>query len=531
MNATHHALTRWGARSTAALAVLTLGLGAMPTSASAATSADPSVVGGAGSVRSGSSVTVSFPAYTLTGDERSTNRTVHVRVVSRAADCSIGGVRLTGSVQAAVPFADLDSPYRVSVDIPSRAQNPSIESYSLCAFQVGEVSRNGQLSSVASNFVTWPILAGANNPVAVALPGTPAIVSGATATGVPTGGAIQVSAGLLSSGPAGDQATRRVIRKSVVAAPGVDSCAGGSGVSELDIAPIYGLRDATVNLVVNGAVGKYLCVDQILATTSNPQARTSPPLVSLITGHTPTGVGPAAAQGVAAAIARAQAAQQRLVNLNVTPNVNAADAAAALQEALAAQAELQAAQAAAANNDPANNDPANNAPADGVVAANAGGADAANANDALRQQLENTLGGATVAIAPQSNPTLISLAAATGFDPLATPVLAEGKANDAGIKLTVTKPKKIKRGKGFSVTLNVDPKATRGGMRQYLVRMDGDQPTLIHKRSGFITTGQRAKKYWISPKAPKGAYALLSTFAPSVPGTPGASIITPLTVK
>ena len=145
--------------------------------------------------------------------------------------------------------------------------------------------------------------------------------------------------------------------------------------------------------------------------------------------------------------------------------------------------------------------------------------------------MDAAVGSTRVSVAPGIAPTLLSLANATGFDPLMTPVLGEGKANAAGIKLRVTKPKKVTRGKGFSVTLNVDPKATRGGMRQYLLRMDGDQPTLVHKRSGFITTGQRAKRYWISPQSAKGTYALLSTFQPSVPGTPGVSIVTPLKVK
>ncbi len=528
MNASHRTITRWGARATTSLAAVAIAAAALPGSAQAAEAGTPSVVGGAAAVQSGSTIRISYPANRLAAGETTINRTIHARIVFAERDCAGSSISLGGSgVSRLVPFAERNNTFTLDYEIPSRGNTPLIETYFLCAYEKGQSGPG--FVDVASPYVTWPIRAGANAAVTPALPATPTIVSGTTATGVPAGGAIQVSAGLISFGPPDEVATKRSIRKSVVAAPGVDSCAGGSGVSELDVL-LFGLRDVTANVVVSGNAGQYLCIDQLLTTTTDPRVRTSPPVVSLITGHTPTGLPAASLLGVNAAIARAQAATQTLIDLNVRGNISAAEAAAALQEAQQAQDALQAAQAAAAaGNDPAN--AANPNGADAVVPADAGGAAAADALDTLRQQLGATVGDTPVRVSPQSNPTLLALAAATGFDPLATPILTEGASSISGVSLSVAKPKKIKRGKGFKATLKVAPASTRGGMRQYLLRMDGDQPTLIHKRSGFITKGLRSKKYWISPKAPKGTYALLSTFQPSTPGMAGSAILTPLTVK
>lgn len=532
LNISRRSTTRWGARAVSAITVAALASAALPGAAQAAEASSPFVVGGASAVQAGSTIRISYPAYRLLNGEQTIGRTVHARIVSTEQDCAGSSISLAGSTRSiAVPFQDRNSTFTLEYPIPSIGTNPRIETYFVCAYEKGQVSPD--FANVDSPYVTWRILPGTNTAAVPALPATPSIVNGTTADGVPTAGSIQVAAGLLSAGPSGDQATRRVLRKSTVAAPDVDSCANGSNVTELDLAPVFGLRSATANVTVTGAVGQYLCLDQILATTSHPQPRTSPPLVVRITGQTPTGIPAGSVLSVAAAIARAQAATQRLVDLNARGGVSAAEAAAALQEAQAADDALQAAQAAAANNDPAAPDAAQAGAgaSDAVISPDAGGAAAADANDALRQQLESAIGGTAVNVAPGVAPTLLSLAAVTGFDPLATPVLGEGKGNASGISLKVTKPKSITRGKGFSVTLNVDPKTTRGGMRQYLLRMDGDQPTLVHKRSGFISQGSRSKRYWLSPKAAKGSYALLSTFQPSVPGTPGLSIVTPLTVR
>ncbi len=528
MNASDRTITRWGARATTSLAAVAIAAAALPGSAQAAEAVAPSVEGGAAAVQSGSTVRISFPAYRLAAGERTNSRTVHATVVFRASDCGTGASRPPGGRDVAVPFGELNDTFTLDFPIPTRGDVPQIDSYYLCAYELGQVGPT--VVNVDGPRTTWRIQPGTNAQVNPALPGTPAIIGGTTATGVPAGGAIQVSAGLISFGPPGETVTQRSIRRSVVAAPGVDSCAGGSGVRELDVLS-FGLGNVTANLVVNGSAGQYLCIDQLLATTTDPRVRTSPPIVTLITGHTPTGPSAGAILGVNAAIARVQAATANLVDLNLRGNATPAQTAAAIQEAQEAQEALQGAQAAAAaaGADPA--DSANGNGADAVVPADAGGAAAADALDTLRQQLGTTVADTPVRVSPQSNPTLLALAAATGFDPLATPILAEGQSNIAGVSLSVTKPKKIKRGKGFKATLKVAPVSTRGGMRQYLLRMDGDQPTLVHKRSGFITKGSRSKKYWISPKAPKGTYALLSTFQPSTPGVAGTAILTPLTVK
>lgn len=527
--------TRWAARLAAA--TITAGLigTALPTVATAASSPSPFVEGGANAVRSGTTVPVSFPPFALDAGETWANRTVHARVVSRVGDCNLSGSRLADpQVMTSVPVGDLGLPFIATMAIPSRAQFASIESYYLCAFQFGEVRSNGRLTRVDSDYVTWQIRAGAVAQAAPTLPGTPVLVSGGTATGVPVNGRVVVSAALVAPPAAGDALTSREILHSIVNSADVANCASGVN-STLNRIAASNLSDISVALTYpQGRVGQFLCVDQAVSTSQHPTVRRSVPLVLPITqGVVNSALGNVNVQAALnSAVSRVQAAGSNLAALLAAAggNVNAPEVAQAIQEAQAAQEELQAARAAEALADPGNAVNQDNAQG-GVIANAASDAPANAAAEQLRQQMDAAVGNTRVTIAPGVAPTLFALADATGFDPLTTPVLAEGKVNTAGIKLSVTKPKKVKRGRGFSVTLNVDPKATRGGMRQYLLRMDGDQPTLVHKRSGFITTGQRAKKYWISPKAPKGTYALVSTFQPSVPGTPGLSIVTPLTVK
>ena len=527
--------TRWAARL--ATATITAGLIGMtlPATASAAQSPSPFVEGGASAVKSGTSVPVSFPPFALDAGETWANRTVHARIVSRVGDCNLNGGRLAEpQVLISVPVADLGVPYIATMAIPSRAEFASIESYYLCAFQVGEVRLNGRLVRVDSDTVVWPIGAGPEIAAAPTLPGTPALVSGGNATGVPLNGRVVVSAALLAPPPRGDALTLRELRHSVVNSANVDTCADGASPT---INRIAAANVADVSVAITypaGRVGQFLCVDQAVTTTAYPRIRRSTPLVVPITQapSLATALTTNPREAVAGALGRAQQASRNLAAILAAAggNANAPEVAEAIEEAQAAQENLQAARAAEALADPGNAVNQNGGQG-GVIANAASDAPANAAADQLRQEMDAAVGSTRVSVAPGIAPTLLSLANATGFDPLMTPVLGEGKANAAGIKLRVTKPKKVTRGKGFSVTLNVDPKATRGGMRQYLLRMDGDQPTLVHKRSGFITTGQRAKRYWISPQSAKGTYALLSTFQPSVPGTPGVSIVTPLKVK
>lgn len=532
--------TRWGARL--ATATITAGLVGMtlPVTASAASSPNPFVEGGQNAVKSGTTVPVSFPPFALDAGENWANRTVHAYIVDGVANCNPNGSRLASpKVTAAVPAAGLGLPYIASMAIPSRVEFAQIDNYFLCAFQLGEVSSNGRLSRVASDYVIWDIQAGPNTPapnnaVAPTLPGTPVLVSGGNATGVPVNGRVVVSVALIAPPARGDALGTREVLHSVVNSANVANCSGGAAPTTNRIGA-NNLSDISLAITYpQGRAGQYLCVEQSVTTTQHPNVRRSTPLLLPITQ---AAINPALGNtdvkaALGSALSRVQDASRNLSGLLAAAggNVNAPEVAGAIQEAQAAQEELQAARAAEALADPANAVNQNDNQG-GVIANAASDAPVNAAADALREQLDATVGSTTVNLAPGVTPTLFALASATGFDPLTTPVLAEGKGNKAGIKLSVTKPRKIMRGKGFSVTLNVDPKATRGGMRQYLLRMDGDQPTLVHKRSGFITTGKRAKRYWISPKAAKGTYALVSTFQPSVPGTPGLSIVTPLTVK
>jgi len=526
---------RWGARGSVAVVVGALAATLLPATAHAAvTLPDPTIVGGNDQVIAGTTVQVSFPPFAgLAAGAEPANRTTHVAIVRSTQDCI--DLRFTHPVQSqGVPFADLKKTIVREYAIPSKANDPQIEALRLCAWQVGIAPFD--TPAVLSHYVILPIKpnpAGAG-AVTFALPGTPSIVAGTTPTGVPVGGSVQVSAGLLAAPTGGDALSLRQLRRSVVARADADTCASGSNVLTWDLLGVgYGVNDALVNVPVpGGTIGKYLCVDQMTATNRSPIIRTSTPALALITGaaNLPVVNLAQAATAVRGALSRVQEATRRLNDLVANPQANPQEVAAAIEEAQQAQDQLQGAQAAAAAADPAN--AVNQQGADGGVVANTPNQQQADAaNGQLREQLEAALGASTVAVSPTSNPTLLSLATATGFDPLVTPVLSGESKNTSGISLKVIKPKKIKRGKGFSVTLNVTPKTTRGGMRQYLLQMDGDDPTLIHKRSGFITSGSRAKKYWISPKSPKGTYLLLSTFKPSVPGTAGLSIATPLTVR
>lgn len=526
---------RWGARGAVALTAGALAVTLLPATAHAAvTLPDPTIVGGNDKVIAGTTVQVSFPPFAgLPAGTEPANRTTHVAIVRSKQDCI--DLRFTHPVQSqGVPFADLKKTIVREYAIPSKANDPQIETLRLCAWQIGIAPFDAP--ATLSHYVILPIKP---NPAGAGvatfpLPGTPSIVGGTTPTGVPVGGSVRVSAGLLSPPSGGDRLSLRQLRRSVVARADADTCASGSNLQTWDLLAVgYNANDALVNVPVpGGTVGKYLCIDQLTATAQSPIIRTSTPALALITAAAPP---PAvnlaqAATAVQGALSRVQEATRNLNGLLANPQANQQEVAAAIEEAQQAQEELQGAQAAAAVADPAN---AVNQQGDagGVIANTPNQQQADAANSQVREQLAAALGASTVAVSPTSNPTLLSLATATGFDPLVTPVLGESTRNKAGISLKVSKPRKITRRKGFSVTLNVAPKTTRGGMRQYLLQMDGDQPTLLHKRSGFITTGARAKKYWISPKAPKGTYLLLSTFTPSVPGTPGLSIATPLTVR
>lgn len=522
---------RLAASSLIGLVAGAVALTALPTAAHAAgTLPDATVVGGSAQVIAGTTVQVSFAPFAgLAAGQQAANRDTHIAIVSSAQACE--DLRFMYPLQSeSVAFRELANTIVRDVAIPSRANDPQIESYFLCAWQLGIAPFGAP--AVSSRKALWrinPNPAG-NGAATFAVPATPVIVAGATPTGVPVGGAVQTAISLVTPPSRGDSLVMREVRRSVVNGPNADTCASGVTVQKWDLLRAgFGATDALLNVPVpGGTVGKYLCIDQSVSSSSSQVIRTSPPVIALITGAQPT---PAvtlqqAAAAVQGALSRVQNATSNLSALLANPQADPQQVQEAANEAQQAQEQLQGAQAVAAQADPAN--PVNQA-ADGGAIANT--PNQQQANEQLRQQVEAALAATTVAVAPGSNPTLLTLSRATGFDPLSTPVIAEGKGNAAGISLKVTKPRKITRGKGFSVTLNVAPKTTRGGMRQYLLRMDKDEATLIHKRSGFITTGSRAKKYWISPKAPKGTYLLLSTFAPSVPGTPGTSIATPITVR
>lgn len=491
------------------------------------------VEGGNAAVKSGTSIRITYPPLRgLAAGVQTANRSVHARIVRGLVECENQLWASSSKIESGINFADLNLPVTFTLAIPSRNEIPNIEDYYVCAFQIAEAPFNGQRYLTRDLWRIQPNAAA--NALAPTLPGTPVLVSGGNATGIPVNNRIIVSGALIAPPPAGDSLILREITTSIVNSPTVERCSAGSAVTKNNISRNNLGVVAIAVTYPTGQLGQYLCVDQSVATNSYPAVRNSTPLTLRITSNiirpglsNPTPNLQEAQAGVAAALSRAQEAARNLANILANQGANAPAVQAAVEEARVAEEQLQAAQAQQAAADPGN--AINQGGSGGVVVASDAATTAA--SDQLRQQLEAALGGATVTVAPGIAPTLVSLAAATGFDPLSTPVLAQGKGNSAGISLSLTKPVKIKRGKDFYVTLKVNPAATRGGMRQYLLRLDGDQPTLVQKRSGFITTGERVKRYKVSPKDPKGTYAILSTFQPSVPGTPGLALITPITIK
>lgn len=491
------------------------------------------VEGGATAVKSGTTIRITYPPLRgLAPGVQTANRTVHARIVESLAACENQRWVGASKIETGIAFADIERPVTYEFSIPSRNEIPNIENYYVCAFQNAIAPFNGQKYGTRDLWRIQPnVVAPAVSPT---LPGTPVLVSGGNLTGVPVNSRIAISAALISPPPTGDSLTYRNVVTSIVNSPNVDRCSAGSARREFNIAP-SNLGVVTISMTPEaGQIGQYLCIDQSVSTSTYPQLRTSTPLTLRITNNIarPGLSNPApnlqqAQAGVATALQRAREAAQNLANILANQGANAPAAQAAVEEARVAQEQLQAAQAEQAAVDPGS---AVNQSGDGGVVI-ASDASASAASDQLRQQLEAALGGATVTLSPGIAPTLVSLAATTGFDPLSTPILEQSQGNSAGIALSLTKPIKVKRGKDFYVTLKVSPPSTRGGMRQYLMRMDGDQPTLVQKRSGFITTGERVKRYKVSRKDPKGTYAILSTFQPSVPGTPGLALMTPITIK
>ena len=451
-------------------------------------------------------------------------RSLRVSLAITMADCQ-NNVRISGTeLEQNVDFRQLRESVTLEYAIPVMQGSNLV----VCARQAIPGLSVSTPLGVAIQQRTW----------LPALPAQPRIVAGAAASGIPQGTTIQVDASMLRAPEAGDEIRTRELFASLL--PGLgnigDCQQAGSLIGIVNLAGSGAASTTQAVAVPAGSAGKWLCLQQWSTSRFASTQRSSTPLIVPVIagGVTVPSVGNRST--LASAIERARQAATRLDALNRQPRVDRAALDAAVREASAAR---QAAQEAAAQvGIDANNAGAALGDAGSGSGAAAGGASAGEAAAVaevvgqLGTQVSTALGESAVRVGTAVPASVLALAAATGIDPTATPLLDAGSANASGIGITLQAPASIARNSRLWTTLRIAPGATRGGMRQYLLRMDGGTPVVMQQRAAFIPgTGSRATKYWLPKSMAKGNYAILSTFQPSVPGTGGVALLTPLRVR
>lgn len=271
--------------------------------------------------------------------------------------------------------------------------------------------------------------------------------------------------------------------------------------------------------IPSGTVGKYFCMQQSVKTDRMSSTKISEPVTYLVTSNPNVGVG-GPVLDLGGALQRLQQATQRLQQVQGQANVDQAALAAAAAEAEEARRQAEAATARAAAQ-AAQAQAQGQAPAAGAPSA-AQIAEAQQATAAATAVVEQAIGSATVGTSKQAAAT--ALAIATGFDPFTTPVLQPREKNASGVSIEVTAPNSIRQKQRLRTQLNVLDPVTRGGMRQYLLDLNGPTPQLLLKRTGFVPNGVKNKRFWISKNFQPGTYGLLTTFAPSTPGIQGLAV-------
>ena len=284
----------------------------------------------------------------------------------------------------------------------------------------------------------------------------------------------------------------------------VNAASAGSG-------PYYFQRT-----IPGGTVGKYFCMQQSVKTDRMSDTKISEPVTYLVTSNPNVSAG-GPVLNLGGALQRLQQATQRLQQVQGQPNVDQAALAAAAAEAEEARRQAQGAAARAAAQ-AAQAQAQGQAPAAGAPSA-AQIAEVQQAAEAATTVVEQAIGSTTVGTGKQTAAT--ALAIATGFDPFTTPVLQPREKNASGVSIEVTAPDSIRQKKRLRTQLNVLDPVTRGGMRQYLLDLNGPTPQLLLKRTGFVPNGVEKKRFWISKNFQPGTYGLLTTFAPSTPGMQG----------
>jgi len=272
--------------------------------------------------------------------------------------------------------------------------------------------------------------------------------------------------------------------------------------------------------------GKFLCVQQTLRTSLTP-ANTlslSVPLYVRISASLSERLQPLAS--LSRALDALAAATTELDSLGSLPQLNAdgqRELEAAIARAEAARREAEAAAAQAARQNAGQQTPGSPNQATPNPPATPAEIDAAQeVIEAAGRQVEEALDARQVGQGANAV-ALRGLVTATGFDPLATPILAAGEKNASGVGINVKTRKVIRQKKRLRATLRVEDPVTRGGMRMYLVSWANGEPELKLIRRGFVPRGVKSKRFWISKRFTPGTYGLLTTFQPSTPGIGGVA--------
>ncbi len=297
------------------------------------------------------------------------------------------------------------------------------------------------------------------------------------------------------------------------------TCARGSSAETVNAAGAGSGVFAYQRTIPGGTVGRYFCMQQFVKTDLMDSIAYSEPVTFQVTSNPNVDAG-VTNVNLGSALARLQEATQRLQQAQEQPNVDQAALAAAAAEAEEARRQAEAAAAQAQARAAAAAAQGQAAPAGAPTAAQI--AQAQQAAEAANAQVEQAIGQATAGTTKQT--ALSSLAIATGFDPFTTPVLQAREKNASGVSIEVSAPKTIRQKKRLRTRLQVLDPVTRGGMRQYLLDLNGGTPKLLLKRTGFVPRGVKNKRFWISKKFEPGTYGILTTFLPSTPGIQGVAV-------
>jgi len=294
------------------------------------------------------------------------------------------------------------------------------------------------------------------------------------------------------------------------ATPG--TCRGQQGELTTDIREFGAASVTRPATIPESAGGKYMCLQQSIITDSMDEVMSSEPVTFPISRSRASYV-PISAAALGVSLEKLLAATSRLEQLQSQPNVDRAALAAAA--AAAEEARRQAQAAAQAAQGQAQQQGAAALPAAQI-------AQVQQAAQAATTVVEKAIGESAVGKSRVSAVT--ALAVATGFDPFTTPILQTGEKNASGVSIKVSSPESIRQKKRLRTKLEVLDPVTRGGMRQYLLDLNGPTPKLLLKRTGFVPKGEKNKRYWISKNFQPGTYGLLTTFLPSTPGMQGIAV-------